>query len=426
MKLTKTCKIQILPNEDFNGTYKYVKGLMGKLASLSNEICRRHYFSLYEMKEMKEGEQKLSALKASEMMKLKYGYSVQNIGYDLTKKYPEIPSSVRTCLNSNIYKTLNEMKNKIFNCQMSLPTFTKDQMPIPFQYDNNIRVGEKNYYFHFFDKKVFKIHFGRDRSNVRSIVDKVLSGEYKPLMSNVIYKKNKLFLYLTYQFDKNEIVELDKTKVLGIDLGINRPMSLGRNDEQYVPQINIGGKIQHTRMSIYKHRRSLQGQLKYASGGRGRKNKMQKLEDLRAVEKNFCKTMNDELSRAAINYCLKEGIGTIHIEDLTNITKDSTNYFLKSWAFYQLQQMIIYKANEFGIDVLYVNPKYTSQTCCKCGNQNSEQRDGVKFICLNSECDNFEIEKDADINAAINISRREGYPEKTRKKIQNKLENSIS
>ena len=63
-------------------------------------------------------------------------------------------------------------------------------------------------------------------------------------------KKNKLFLYLTFQFESNNDVELDYGKVLGIDLGINRPMSLGLNDGTYVPQINIGGKVFHLKKNM--------------------------------------------------------------------------------------------------------------------------------------------------------------------------------
>ena len=61
-------------------------------------------------------------------------------------------------------------------------------------------------------------------------------------------------------------------KILGIDLGINRPVALSTNFTKFTPQIEIGGKIQETRMSIYKQRRSLQRALKHSQGGRGRKN----------------------------------------------------------------------------------------------------------------------------------------------------------
>lgn len=424
---TKVCKIQILPEGDFNGTYKYVRGLMGQVASLSNEIVRRHFFSLMEMKDMRDSDPKMSAKMASDRMREKYGFTVQGITYDATKKYEDIPSNIRAAVSQKVYKTINKLNFKIQTNQVSLPSYTKDTMPIDFQWRDNLYKNEKDYFFRFFNEYKFKLFFGRDKSGVKSIVDKVLDGKYKGCGSSIIIKKNKIFLYLVFQFEKEDTnVELDYSKVLGIDLGINRPVSLGRNDEKYVPQINIGGKIQHTRMGMYKIRRSLQQNLKYASGGRGRSNKLQKLDNLRNKEHNFIETTNHQLSRAVINYCLKEGVGTIHMEDLTNITKDTKSYFLKSWSFYQFQQMIEYKAKEHGIQVLYVDPKHTSQTCSCCGNKDSEQRVSTKFICSNEKCDEHLVERDADINAAINISRREGYVEKPKKTKSKKKDLEVS
>jgi transposase len=81
------------------------------------------------------------------------------------------------------------------------------------------------------------------------------------------------------------------------------------------------------------------------------------------------------------------------------------NRYLRQWTYYQLQQYIEEAAKKVGIDVVYVDPKYTSQTCSKCGCVHKENRPKTKekgaeyFGCI--ECG---FETNADFNAARNIA----------------------
>ncbi len=74
------------------------------------------------------------------------------------------------------------------------------------------------------------------------------------------------------------------------------------------------------------------------------------------------------------------------------------NNKLGSWSPYQLQMFIEYKAQEMGKDVVYVDPRYTSQKCSMCGYINKNNRKGSIFHCLSC---NYEL--NADLNAARNI-----------------------
>jgi len=400
----------LLPLGDFNETYKYVNNLSSGLASLGNEMIRRHVLSFYEMDVLKDSTP--DAKTRTNLMKEKYGMSLQNMGYDVSKKYSAtIPSNIRTTFNQKVFKKIKDSYFGISINKESIPSFRKDSMAIPFSYDNNISLNEFGVYdFKFFNNVNFKLNFGRDRSNNKVIIDRILSNEYKPLSSHIKIDKKKIFLDLTYSFDSDENVNISKDKIVGVDLGINRPMTIAREDGTYAKQIEIGGKIQYSRLSIQKQRRSLQSALRHSSGGHGTGKKIAKLKSLKDYEHNFMKTTNDTLSRELIKYCVNEGVGVIKLENLTGITENANN-FLKSWSYYQLQQMIEYKAAEFGITVLYVNPRYTSQTCPTCGNIDKTQRDSkdkTKFACSNEICSDININKDADIIGAFNISKRDG------------------
>ncbi|MGC8980067.1 MAG: RNA-guided endonuclease InsQ/TnpB family protein, partial [Thermoplasmata archaeon] len=71
---------------------------------------------------------------------------------------------------------------------------------------------------------------------------------------------------------------------------------------------------------------------------------------------------------------------------------------LGSWSPYELQKFIEYKAEDAGKIVVYVNPKYTSQRCSRCGYIDKNNRHGSVFRCKNC---GFEL--NADLNASRNI-----------------------
>jgi IS605 OrfB family transposase len=74
-----------------------------------------------------------------------------------------------------------------------------------------------------------------------------------------------------------------------------------------------------------------------------------------------------------------------------------------SWAFFQLRQFLTYKAIKFGVKLVLIDPRYTSQTCHNCLHihpvRGQSYRSGKSFRC--GHCGWF---GDADLNGAKNIS----------------------
>ena len=237
-----------------------------------------------------------------------------------------------------------------------------------------------------------------------------------------------LYLLLTYKFEPKEKNILDRKKIMGLDVGINRTISFYISDEKYQPrQLEIDNHIHHEVVKREKTRSKIKKSLSQCKGGHGLKRKTQAvLNSNKYNSSNWTKSKNHDISSAIIKIATKLGVGTIKMEDLTGITKNSKSFFMKSWAYDQLQQFIDYKAKSANIDVLWVDPKNTSNTCPTCKNSDPENRDDIdrtKFKCINPECEDFGKEKDADIVASQNITYKEGNVLKQKSK-QGRIENS--
>jgi len=132
-----------------------------------------------------------------------------------------------------------------------------------------------------------------------------------------------------------------------------------------------------------------------------KKGKLGKLKAVGRREHNIIKDLNHKISRKVVEVA-KENRCMIRMEKLKGIretTKQakSFRYSLHSWAFYQQQMFIDYKAGLSGIPISYDEPAWTSQFCSKCGLMGV--RNGKGFEC--PHCGHVD---GADPNAAFNIA----------------------
>lgn len=237
----------------------------------------------------------------------------------------------------------------------------------------------------------------------RDILDRCIDGRYKISASQLIYKKKKWFLNLAYSFDAAAAPELDPDKILGVDMGIVCPAYMAVCNSLERLRID-GGEIDAFRKQLERRKWELQRQGKYCGQGRighGVKTRIEPVNFARERISNFRDTVNHKYSRCIVDFAIKNGCGTIHLENLSGIAVDKTDKFLKNWTYYDLQNKIRYKAEELGITIRFIEPQYTSQRCSRCGHINKENRRGqADFKCL--ECG---FEANADYNAACNIAQ---------------------
>ena len=129
--------------------------------------------------------------------------------------------------------------------------------------------------------------------------------------------------------------------------------------------------------------------------------KLKALKGLEKKEQNFARSYNHFVSKEIIEFALKYRAASIKIEMLEGYGDNRKHAFiLRNWSYFELQQMIEYKAARVGIAVLKIDPYHTSQTCSVCGHYEENQRNDYQF-----ECKSCGQKSEADYNAALNIAK---------------------
>ena len=345
--------------------------------------------------------------------------STQTLSYNFAKEIEtDIFGQILTCLRQGVLSNFNNDASDVKRGERAIRNYKKG-MPIPFPWNDSLRIESdgSEFYLRWYNGLRFRLTFGKDRSNNRMIVrrclkmDKDFDGEYKLCNSSIQMAKRdgkpKLFLLLVVNIPE-EHVELNKRIVVGVDLGLNVPAYVATNITEERKAIGDREHFLNTRMAFQKRYRSLQ-RLKGTAGGKGRTKKLEPLERLREAEHNWVHTQNHLFSREVVNFAVQTRAATIHIEDLSGFGRDDDGnaderkeFVLRNWSYYELQNMITYKAAKYGIRVEKIRPAYTSKTCSWCGQQGF--REGVTFICENPACKQFGEKVHADYNAARNIA----------------------
>lgn len=353
--------------------------------------------------------------------------SKQNSTYQLvSKEFKQyIPSDILANLNQKIQENYNNNQKKIESGERALSTYKKG-MEIPFSVRENKRlklfIKEEGIYLKWFKEILFRLEFGKDASNNRCIVERLIESDRQQKNKGEDYvannssiklvkygKSTRIFLLLSIDIPAKKQV-LDKDVVLGVDLGIKCPLYLAINkNDNFKMQIGDIEHFHNQRTMFQKRFKSLQ-KLMCTQGGHGRKKKLEPLEKLKEKERNWVHTQNHVYSREVIKQALKQNAGTIHMESLKDFgkgkdgyVKDEYKYLLRYWSYYELQSMIEYKAKLEGIEVKYIDPAYTSQTCSYCG-ERGERKKQEEFVCTNPQCKRRGEKINADFNAARNIA----------------------
>ena len=417
-----TRKIQLFPvgdKEEIDRVYRYLRdGIFNQNKAMNQYISGLYVATIEDIS--KEDRKELNNL-YGRISTSKKG-SAYSKEIEFSKGLPTT-SSLGQAVRQDFSKAC---KDGLLYGKISLPTYKKDNPllvhvdymrlrstnphrdnGIYHNYKSHTEFLEKLYsreleiFIKFANNITFKMTLGSPHKShaLRSELQQIFEENYKVCGSSIQIDGKKIILNMSMDIPNQEL-ELDENTVVGVDLGVAIPAVCGLNNNNYIRQ-SIGSKDDFLRIrtQLQAQRRRLQKSLSITSSGHGRKKKLKPLERLSDRERNFVKTYNHYVSKNVVDFAVKNKAKYINVEDL--ISFDSSQFILRNWSYYELQQFITYKAAKYGIEVRKINPCYTSQVCSCCGHFEEGQRIDQSHF----KCKSCGAELNADFNASRNIAK---------------------
>ncbi|BCD39471.1 RNA-guided endonuclease TnpB family protein [Lactobacillus helveticus] len=206
--------------------------------------------------------------------------------------------------------------------------------------------------------------------------------------------RGKWYIHLSATTAIPEFEAEQAVHVVGIDRGLR--FLAACYDEKGKSILFSGQKILRKRRKYKKLRAELQA--------KGTKSAKRRLKKIGQRENRWMSDVNHRLTKTLIDHY---GSNTIYaLEDLTDVrfatekSPKDQSYEIVSWAFYQFEQFLTYKANLNSSAVVKVPAKYTSQRCPKCGRIHKDNRDHELHLYT---CDKCGYKSNDDRLAAMNI-----------------------
>jgi IS605 OrfB family transposase len=228
-------------------------------------------------------------------------------------------------------------------------------------------------------------------------MSKYFDGTWGFGTAKLVNKFSKWFLHIPMSKNFNEIKNSEVNNVVGVDLGINFLATTYCSKDK--TRFFSGKKVKHIRGKFKVARKDLQQRQTPSSRKR--------LKAIGSRENRYMTDVNHQITKALVT---SYPTGTLFVlEDLSGVrnatekVRVKNRYVSVSWAFYQFRQMLEYKAILHGHKVICVSPKYTSQTCPKCGHVDKANRNKKTHTFC---CKNCSYTSNDDRIGAMNLYRK--------------------
>jgi len=237
----------------------------------------------------------------------------------------------------------------------------------------------------------------------RWITLRLLHGEYHERFRGMEHGEARLVLgddglYLNVAFSRTVVLPEPDADARVIAVDVNENVIAYGNDD-FVERFETYEGIIRTRYFLKRRR--------IKSKVRGRELQRRLLEKYRGREWNRVREICYKAAKEIIGRAKEIGATVIVMEDLRYLNNEDMgseelNGRIHRWSYRRFQQILEYQAKLNGLNVIYVDPAYTSKTCPTCGNRLDLSPNGRRL----RRCRRCGLEEDRDVIAVKNLTRR--------------------
>lgn len=249
--------------------------------------------------------------------------------------------------------------------------------------------------------KEFELDLPKKENKLKWLKEKIeIIKDQKPKYAYLLRKDNDF--YLQYTIETNSEIKTDYSGAIGIDRGRSHVAvyTFLRNDGKNEKPIFLSSSEILRLKNLQKERDKFL---------RRKHNKIRKKLNMRNIEGKISLILHN-YSKQIVSFA-KHKNAFIVFEDLEKPKKSRAKmskkeqYRLSQFTFKKLSDLVDYKARREGINVLYVEPAFTSKDCSHCGEKVDTQRPFNGNFSL-FKCNKCGSVLNSDYNASLNIAKK--------------------
>lgn len=314
-------------------------------------------------------------------------YSVQEkTYYQIREMYGLRSQMAVSCVRTVIAKYRTILENQH---QWIRPVFRAPQLDLAWNRDYSINK----------DMTIFSVNTLEGRFKVpfyKNGFESCFDSGCKFGTAKLVHKRGKFFLHIPVTYELNELRTEDVCNIVGVDRGIR--FLATTYDSKGKTAFYDGAKVKQKRAHYKRVRQQLQKV--------GTPSSRRRLKTIGQRENRWMRDVNHCVSKALVE---NNPEGTLFVLEKLEGVRTATEhvnvkdrYITVSWAYYDLEQKLMYKALKNKQLVVKVDPAYTSQTCPKCGHTEKANRNKKNHIFC---CKNCGYRSNDDRIGAMNLHR---------------------